>query len=474
MQQYPIASVSQRILQDRSFRRMWYRVVDGATLGVSLVLLAAGGGIPSGSAGWTAAVTIMALYYVAAGVTGLYRSWQGASLAREMGCIVATWGILAAAVAAISWWGILPLSPQRPITLFWLLISPLALSAMRAWNRCVLATLRRHGLAVRRFAIVGVTPLGVQLARNIERSPELGLKCVGFFDDRPPTRTGSLPPDAGKRLGTIPELVQLAREGKVDNIYVTLPMRAEQRIQSVLDALADTTASVYLVPDFFVFELLSARWSDIGGLPVVSVFDHPFYGVDGLLKRVFDLVVAGTLLILLSPLLLAIAVAIKVTSPGPVFFRQRRYGLDGREFRVWKFRTMRVCEDGPVIRQASRNDDRITPIGRFLRRTSLDELPQLFNVLKGDMSLVGPRPHATAHNEQYRKLIRGYMLRHKARPGITGLAQVNGCRGETDTLEKMQRRVELDHQYIRQWSLWLDIKILLKTVVVVLRGDNAW
>lgn len=187
-----------------------------------------------------------------------------------------------------------------------------------------------------------------------------------------------------------------------------------------------------------------------------------------------DVVLASIFLVLLSPLMVAIAIAIKLTSPGPVFFRQRRYGLDGREIRVWKFRTMTVCEDGQQVTQARRGDPRVTRIGAFLRRTSLDELPQLFNVLKGDMSLVGPRPHATAHNEEYRRLIDGYMLRHKVRPGMTGLAQVHGCRGETETVDKMAKRVEWDLPYIREWSLWMDIKILLQTFWVVLRGQNAY
>ncbi len=171
--------------------------------------------------------------------------------------------------------------------------------------------------------------------------------------------------------------------------------------------------------------------------------------------------------------MLIIAVVIKLTSRGPVFFRQKRYGLDGEEIRVWKFRSMRTCDDGPVVAQATKNDPRITKVGAVLRRTSLDELPQLFNVLEGSMSLVGPRPHATAHNELYRGQIRGYMLRHKVKPGITGLAQVNGCRGETDTLDKMQRRVEFDHEYIRGWSLWLDLQILLRTLIVAWRQAEA-
>jgi putative colanic acid biosynthesis UDP-glucose lipid carrier transferase len=220
--------------------------------------------------------------------------------------------------------------------------------------------------------------------------------------------------------------------------------------------------------------MLHARWNQIDGLPVVSVFETPISGIDGVLKRGFDLIAGAVGLALLAPVLFACGLAVKLSSPGPIFFRQKRYGLSGEEIRVWKFRTMRVCEDGAVVKQAAKDDDRITSVGRVLRKTSLDELPQLFNVLAGSMSLVGPRPHATAHNEEYRAQIDGYMLRHKVKPGITGLAQVNGARGETETLEKMERRVEFDHRYIREWSLWMDLKILVKTVLVVFKQENAY
>ncbi len=255
---------------------------------------------------------------------------------------------------------------------------------------------------------------------------------------------------------------------------ITLPMRAEKRIRFILDQLSDSTASVYIVPDFFVFELLHSQWTNVGGLPAVSVFENPLFGVDGVVKRTADIAIAISAVAIAAIPMAIIAIGVKISSPGPVFFRQKRYGLDGREILVWKFRSMRTCDNGPVVKQATKHDPRITKIGAILRRTSLDELPQLFNVLEGTMSLVGPRPHASAHNEQYRSLIRGYMLRHKVKPGITGLAQVNGCRGETETLDKMQARVDWDHRYIRSWSLWLDIKILVQTVMVVLKQDEAY
>ena len=223
-----------------------------------------------------------------------------------------------------------------------------------------------------------------------------------------------------------------------------------------------------------MFELLHSRWTNISGIPAVSVFENPFYGIDGFVKRVVDVCLAALLIAILALPMAVIALLVKLTSKGPMLFKQTRYGLDGREILVWKFRSMRVCEDGADVKQALRNDPRTTPIGAFLRKTSLDELPQLFNVLEGIMSLVGPRPHASLHNEEYRKVIQGYMLRHKVKPGITGLAQVSGYRGETDTLEKMERRVEYDHRYIREWSLMMDLRILLRTVFVVLSRHNAY
>jgi putative colanic acid biosynthesis UDP-glucose lipid carrier transferase len=250
-------------------------------------------------------------------------------------------------------------------------------------------------------------------------------------------------------------------------------MASQPRILELLDDLRDTTTSIYFVPDFFVTDLIQGRIDMVCGMPVVAVCETPFRGGDGLVKRASDIVLATLIVLMISPLLVAIAAGVKLTSPGPVIFKQRRYGLDGAEILVYKFRSMTVCEDGDSIRQAQKGDNRITPFGAFLRRTSLDELPQFINVLQGRMSVVGPRPHAVAHNEQYRKVIKGYMVRHKVRPGITGWAQVNGYRGETETIEKMQGRVEYDLDYLRNWSLRLDLYIILKTALIVFRGQDS-
>jgi putative colanic acid biosynthesis UDP-glucose lipid carrier transferase len=451
----------------------WLRLADGLCIAAGLALalpLLPIDPVRLAAAGAAAVLT----FFVLGEVTGLYRSWRGASAEREAACVLMTW--IAAVVALLSLAFLTRFTDLAGRSGFclWFLSAPVFLVAHRTAMRRVLSLLRAKGWNTRHYAIVGVNELGIQLARNIEQSPGLGLRLVGFFDDRDEQRTVPLPGEFGQRVGTIRELIEQARSRRVDCIYLTFPLRAEDRIRGVLQALGDTTASVYIVPDFFVFQLLHSRWTSIGGLPAVSVYETPFYGADGLLKRAFDLLAASALLAMLAIPLAVLAAIIKATSPGPAFFRQRRYGMDGQEFRVWKFRTMTVCEDGPQVTQATKNDQRVTKIGALLRKTSLDELPQLFNVLDGSMSLVGPRPHASAHNEQYRKLISGYMLRHKVKPGLTGLAQVRGWRGETDTLEKMQKRIECDHEYIREWSLWLDVKILLKTPLIVLAGKNAY
>jgi putative colanic acid biosynthesis UDP-glucose lipid carrier transferase len=241
----------------------------------------------------------------------------------------------------------------------------------------------------------------------------------------------------------------------------------------LLDELQDTTASVYFLPNIYVFDLMQARFDNIGGMPVIAICESPFTGFNAFVKRASDIVLAACISLLLLPVMAVIGMAVKLGSRGPMIFKQRRYGLHGEEIIVYKFRSMTVAEDGDNVVQAKKNDQRITPIGGFLRRSSLDELPQFINVLQGRMSIVGPRPHAVSHNEQYRKLIKGYMLRHKVKPGITGLAQVNGLRGETETLDKMEARVECDLDYLRNWSLWLDIWIILRTVQVVLKRENA-
>ncbi|MBN1395437.1 MAG: undecaprenyl-phosphate glucose phosphotransferase [Pirellulales bacterium] len=467
-------SAPQLIHQHLSLRGLWYRIADALCIVLGLMISLQRGLTTTANLYVTVAAVAIVVFYVVAEAGGLYRSWRGVSINRELFGALACWGCSLAVLLTLGFLTKHTSHFSRISMVTWFVVTPAMMIVARTAARAALRGLRLLGYNTRTFAIVGVNELAFQLARNIEATPEMGLSPAGFFDDRPPRRTPKIPPELGGHLGTIPDLVAKARRGEIDRIYITFPMRAEDRIRGVLDKLGDTTASVYIVPDFFVFQLLHSRWTDIHGLPVVSVFETPLYGIDGLAKRLCDLVFGGLILLLAAAPMAAIAAAVKFTSPGPVFFRQRRYGLDGREIRVCKFRTMKVCEDGARAVQAVRDDPRVTRVGAILRKTSLDELPQLFNVIGGSMSLVGPRPHPNALNEEFRARIGGYMLRHKVKPGITGLAQVNGARGETDTPDKMEKRIEFDHCYIREWSLWMDLKIMLKTVVVVFSGKNAY
>ena len=466
--------IKRRIYQQWSIRGAWYRLSDASCIAGGLAVAVYR--LPTTSLDHyiIAAAVAIIVYGLLAEIGNMYRNWCGVSAHREIVGTALCWGSTWVALLALGFTTGRTAHFSRLAMLVWFVLAPALMMASRIVTRQVQRTLLALGYRTRRFAIVGVNDLGIQLAQNIEASPEMGLRFVGFFDDRPAARNPDIPSDVGRRLGTIADLVEQAKVGAVDRIYITFPMRAEGRIRDVLDRLGDTTASVYVVPDFFVFQLLHSRWTDILGLPVVSVFENPFYGIDGLAKRLSDICLGGLLLLLFAVPMAVIAVLIKLTSPGPVLFRQRRYGLDGREIRVWKFRTMTVCEDGPQSVQATRDDPRVTWLGAPLRTMSLDELPQLFNVIDGNMSLVGPRPHTKVLNDEYRSQIGGYMLRHKVKPGITGLAQVNGWRGETDCPEKMQKRIECDHRYIREWSLWMDIQILMKTVLVVLSRKNAY
>jgi putative colanic acid biosynthesis UDP-glucose lipid carrier transferase len=325
---------------------------------------------------------------------------------------------------------------------------------------------------VRSVVVVGANDVGVKFAAICDRHPNLFMHVEGFFDDRTDERH---PPQlAHQMLGKMSDIVAYVREHNTKMIFISQPISAQPRIRKLIDELQDTTASVYFLPDVYIFDLMQARFDNVGGMPVIAICETPFMGLNSMVKRASDIALASVILMLLAPLMLVIALAVKLSSRGPVIFRQRRYGLYGEKIIVYKFRSMTVAEDGDTVVQARQNDQRVTPIGGFLRRTSLDELPQFINVLQGRMSIVGPRPHAVAHNEQYRKLIKGYMLRHKVKPGITGWAQVNGMRGETATLDKMEARIQYDLDYLRNWSLWLDLWIILKTVKVVLTRENAF
>lgn len=361
---------------------------------------------------------------------------------------------------------------SRALLLTWFVTTPIILLLAEGIFWAVLNKIMTTGKSGRTAVIAGINTLSRQLAQRLPDHPSLGLEFIGSFDDRSAERL--MVDDTDRHSGTLAELTDYVNAHKVDVIFITLPMVQEPRILALLDQLKDTTASIYFVPDIFIVDLVQSRVEDIGGMPAIAVCETPFFGFNAVLKRSLDLFLATIILVLISPLLVGIMLGIKLTSKGPVIFKQRRYGLDGKEISIYKFRSMTVSEDHGDVVQATREDLRITRLGRFLRRTSLDELPQFFNVLQGSMSIVGPRPHAVSHNEKYRKIVKGYMIRHKVRPGITGWAQVNGLRGETETLSKMETRIQYDLDYLRRWSIILDLKIIFRTLSVVFHDPNAY
>lgn len=386
--------------------------------------------------------------------------------------LLVRWAVLLGVLLAIGYATKQSAVYSRRVILTWALVTPAVL---------ILVTLLIHELArrvislpqnCRNVVFAGCNGTSLYLAERFARHSELCMAVKGFFDDRSTLRLEA--PAELEVRGRLAELPEFVKRHGIDVIFISLPLRHIQRVQRLLDALDDTTVSLYYLPDVGVCDLIQARTGEILGVPVIAMRETPFSGYRGIAKRLMDLVVATVMLIVMSPLLVLIAAAIRMTSPGPVIFTQRRYGLDGREIVIYKFRTMSVVEDGEWLTQVHRDDTRVTALGRFLRRCSLDEFPQLINVLQGRMSLVGPRPHAVAHNEEYRRLIKGYMVRHIVPPGITGLAQIKGFRGETRRLKDMQARVHFDLEYVRNWSLLLDLKILLLTVPKLLQTDKAY
>lgn len=423
----------------------------------------------------------VAIFMMAAESVGLYRSDILGTTAGGVIGVFKTWFIVVFLLLLLTYATKISSIYSRLVVVSWFLLTPVALMAAR---RVFIALALRHlgrAVKIREAVIIGAGPLGLKVARQINSAPSMGLRLIGFYDNT--LEAGTLPLE-GSDLPVLGKVGDFSGASQGDNSQIALiclPVDEKREVEKLLEKLADTTISAYVVPDMYMANLLSGQVVEINGIPAFSVFDSPFYGPSGLVKRVEDLLLGSFILTLISIPMIFIGLAIKFTSRGPILFKQRRYGLDGKTIWVWKFRTMTVCEDNPdpkAFQQATKNDSRVTRLGSILRKTSLDELPQFINVLSGAMSVVGPRPHAVAHNEQFRKLIPGYMLRHMVKPGITGWAQVNGWRGETDTLEKMQKRVEYDLYYVQNWSLWLDIKIVIMTTLreffKVGGGKNAY
>jgi putative colanic acid biosynthesis UDP-glucose lipid carrier transferase len=357
------------------------------------------------------------------------------------------------------------------VLLAWAIAAPLVQWGAVAAGHVLLERYEALPQVRRTAVIVGAGALAAKVAKALGNDP--GAHLIGFFEDR--SKDERIDGEASRKvLGGLRDVAACVGQRGVRDVYITLPLSSQPRIVELLEQLQDTTASLFFVPDVFGIAIIQGRLSDMNGVPVVGLCETPFTGTNELAKRLSDIVLASLILLLISPLMIAIAIGVKLSSPGPVIFKQRRNGLDGNEIVIYKFRSMRAQDNGDVVRQARKSDPRITPFGRWLRRASLDELPQFINVLQGRMSVVGPRPHAVAHNEEYRQLIRAYMVRHKVRPGITGWAQVNGHRGETDTIEKMKARVEYDLEYLRNWSIGLDLQIIVRTIGLVFFDRHAY
>jgi putative colanic acid biosynthesis UDP-glucose lipid carrier transferase len=330
-------------------------------------------------------------------------------------------------------------------------------------------TIREGGVFSRRVAVIGNNSAAMKFKELAEKGDQ-AISVVGVYDvdiaDAAMTREFDL-------TGNLAAIAHAARNGDIDDIVIALPDAAPADLEALITRLAILPVSVALCPSEQWLRHTGGELARIGAAPLLNLYRRPLEGWGGFLKTLEDKLLGCVFFLLATPLILVIALAIRLQGPGPVFFRQRRHGFNNEVFTIYKFRTMTVAEDGETVTQASPDDARVTPLGRFLRRSSLDELPQLFNVMRGEMSLVGPRPHALAHNHAYAKTIENYSGRHKMKPGITGWAQVNGYRGETSENELMAERVRYDLEYIDNWSLWFDLKILVFTVEAVLFPRNA-
>jgi len=411
----------------------------------------------------------------------VYRVWRGRWLYRELARVSLAW-LTVVLVAGLL---LFVTKTGAELSRLWagwtFVLSYIGMIGFRVVVRKYLRRTRSQGHNQKRVVIVGAGKLGRRTCDTLIRETWAGLLPVALFDDDR-SLVGSTHHGVQVR-GTVDEVASYVEQQRrvkengrtaIDQVWITLPLHAEQRISELQHMLQDTATNVYFIPNIFGFNLANYAVDEVVGLPVMNMSAPPMRAGNALVKRAEDLILASIMMVILSPLFVIIAGLIKLGSPGPVFFKQHRYGQDGREILVWKFRSMTVAENGNKVQQAQRDDKRVTYIGRWLRKLSLDELPQLINVLIGNMSLVGPRPHAVAHNEFYRTKVHGYMGRHKIRPGITGWAQVNGCRGETAKIRDMEERIRYDLEYIHNWSIPLDVRILFKTVRTVLDFKNTY
>jgi putative colanic acid biosynthesis UDP-glucose lipid carrier transferase len=419
-------------------------------------------------------MAVMAAVALTVNYMHIARVYQFANLTRlttQFGLLSMSWTAVMLSLIALAYFTQTSIAFSRAFVLGWFLISFGGFVLARVLLLMQMDRWRSAGRMALNVAVIGAGPLGRQLLRHLASLGEEQYRIVGVFDDHVKVSLVEGYP----HLGTIDDLVHHVRTHPVDEVIVAIPWQDTGDIQSVVKRLKVLPINVKLCPDYVGWTLPVRRFLPLAGVPMLAVLERPLSGWNFVLKALEDRVLASGLLLLFAPLLLAIAAAIRLDSRGPVLFRQKRYGFNNDPITVYKFRTMHVgASDNDAVPQAKRNDPRVTRVGGFLRRTSLDELPQLLNVMKGEMSLVGPRPHAVVHNEQYAKIIDDYLSRHRVKPGITGWAQVNGLRGETDTPEKMARRVQFDLYYIDNWSLLFDIKILLLTPFLGFVNKNAY
>ena len=398
-------------------------------------------------------------------------SW--ADLGDIFSSIVSRWFVVYVLVILSGYFSMSVELLSRVVMVSWLIVTPVVLTVMALAVQLMMTALYSRGSARRKAIFLRFNQGSALLAKRMLFEPLLGIDPIGYFD-REQMQGEDAPPLPW--LGRIEDVVAYVRENATDIVYLGLDMAENPEVRDLMEALQDSTVSIYYIPDTKLFGVPGIQVTEMAGVPLLVVAETPFLGLSLALKRLMDIVISLILLIALAPVLLGVALAVKMSSPGPVLFRQQRYGIGGKEIAVYKFRSMRLQspDEAALVRQATQNDDRITRVGRFIRKTSLDELPQFINVLQGSMSIVGPRPHAVQHNELYRKLIPGYMLRHKVKPGITGWAQVNGLRGETDTVDKMRRRIQHDLIYISHWSVSFDVRIIIRTAMLVFRDANAY
>ncbi|CAE6687389.1 undecaprenyl-phosphate glucose phosphotransferase [Candidatus Nitrotoga fabula] len=402
----------------------------------------------------------------------LYRPRRDESLWSEIQTLTKAWFIVYAVLVGIMFATKTSTEYSR-VWITGLMIGGLSsMTLFRLILRSSLRFLRRRGINTRNIVIAGAGELGREVAQRITASHWTGLKIIGFYDDAPHFQ-GQLIEGVPVR-GSLQLLPKEATGLGVNQVWIALPLNQDTQVKSMVAQLNRLPVQITFVPDIYGVHLLNHSIGEIAGLPVIHIMETPLSGINGFIKELEDKILAISILLAASPLMLLIILGIKLSSPGPVFYKQLRGGMHGERIWVWKFRTMKHHSEPPEkIFQAVPGDARITPFGTFLRRTSLDELPQFLNVLKGDMSIVGPRPHAVEHDHFYQQQIDTYILRHQVKPGLTGWAQVNGWRGETGEIRKMENRIRHDIYYINNWSLWFDLRIIVKTVFIILTGKNA-